>query len=805
MLRNFLKTAYRNLLRKKSYTILNVVGLGIGIGCSIIIYNIISYELSFDKHQSNYDNIYRVYREGESRGEAFKDAGVPFTVSYALRKDYPGIVAGMSNYRGNALFVLNGEAQERKKMILKGMAFVEPEFLDIIDVKFLFGNEKTALSDKGSLVLSRTSAKKLLGLNEQDLHEAVGQVVNYENSIDLTITGIFEDLPERSEFNFSSMISYKSQEDIYPYFDTKEWGTVDSFNFCYILSNPEESDVLEEKFRTLNEKYYSKMENYDVFYRLQPLDDIHFNEAFNKSSESILDKQSLMILTAIVLVLILTSCVNFINLSTALVIVRSKEIGIRKTIGSSKKLLIFQFLTETFLITLLSVFLGLGIAELLNVGLSNMLGGAAQINVLNTPEIIFFIAVLTLIIVLVSGFYPAYVLSRVNPSVVLKTSLKSGNTKGLNIRRALVIFQFVVAQLLIFGTLVLHYQMQFFYNKDLGFEKSSIIHVNIPNRNIEQSIRLKTIIDSRTDVLVTSLNLSSPSGRSNFSASFKYAPLELEEKREANFKLIDENYIDLYGLKLLAGRNIRKTEKKDKILINEKTMSAMGFSNPEEVIGEKLTTEVSDLGATIIGVVANFHVFSLKRQIPYTILMSNPERIRNLSIKVKEETDIKDILSFVDQSWNEIYPDHLYSYNFYDDRLRANYEREENITSLIKVFALITILVGCLGLYGLISFVANQKTKEIGIRKVLGATLMNILNIFSKEVIYLTLIAFLIAAPSGYYLLQTFLEDFYYRIEIGPMFFMVSLSVTLVISVITVGYRSYTTSIQNPVISLKDE
>ena len=805
MLRNFLKTAFRSLKRNKNYTILNVLGLGIGIGCSIVIYNIISYEMSFDKHQSNYENIYRIYREGVRNDGVYKDAGVPFTVSYALREDYPGIKTAMFSFLGDGLFVTSNSNGLIDKISLDRVACLQPEMLDMIDVNFLFGKEAVDLSDKKTITLSVTSAKKLFGLKDSNVFEALGRVVNFNNKVDLVVRGIYEDLPDNSEFYFDSMISYEALADLQDYFQKTKWGTVDSNNFCYVLTDAKGKLAYENLFKSINDKYYSdRDEGYHVDYKLQPLSDVHLNEDFYNASESILDKQSMLILIGIVLILILTSCINFVNLSTALVIVRSKEIGIRKTIGSSRSLLIIQFLTETFLIVLMSLILGLGVAELLNYNLSNLIGKAVDLNIFNNIGLLPYLSILLLLIVLLSGLYPAFVLSGINPSAVLKTSLSSGNSKGINVRRGLVILQLIIAQLLIFGTLVLHFQMDYFYNKDLGFQKEGIFNVYLPRTGLADAEKLKEILSSEPTISSMSLNMSAPTGRANRTHSITYEPKEIDEEVNANLKVIDETYFDLFELTLLSGRNVYKNDTKKNVIINERLMGFMGFDDPNNVLGEKIKTG-SGNEYTVIGVVKDFHVYSMESDIPYTMMMNMDNSKRNLSIKYNEHIDLQSLLVKVEDNWSNIYPNDLYSFSFYNEELKSSYARIQNINILVKIFSIITILISCLGLYGLITFVANQKTKEIGIRKVLGATLLNILNIFSKEIVYMTLGAFVLAAPIGYYLLSLFLADFHFRIDIGPLFFLSSLSLTLLVSVLSVGHKSYAASIQNPVLSLKDE
>lgn len=804
MLRNFLKTAFRSLKRNKNYTILNVLGLGIGIGCSIVIYNIISYEMSFDKHQSKYENIYRIFREADRNGETNKSAGVPFTVSYALREDYPGIKTAMFQFWDEGLFVASNSDGLTDKVLIERVAYVQPELLEIIDVNFLHGNGAADLSDKTAITLSVTSAKKLFGLSNDRISEAIGQVVNFDNKIDLVVKGIYEDLPDNSEFNFNSMISYEALADLIDYFDKTKWGTVDSNNYCYVLTDDKGKVEHENLFKSINDKYYSEREAYHVDYKLQPLSDIHLNEDFYNASESILDKQSMLILMAIVLILILTSCINFVNLSTALVIVRSKEIGIRKTIGSSRSLLIIQFLTETFLIVFMSLILGLVVAELLNYNLEQLIGKAVDLNIFNNIGLLPYLTILLLIIIVLSGMYPAFVLSGINPSAALKMSLSSGNSKGINVRRGLVILQLIIAQLLIFGTLVLHFQMDYFYSKDLGFKKDGIINVSLPRTGLANAEKLQKILSSESTISSTSLNMSAPTGRSNRTHSITYEPIEIDEEVISNLKVIDENYFDLFELTLLSGRNVYKNDTKRNIVINERLMEFMGFEDPDKVLGEKIKTG-SENQYTVVGVVKDFHVYSMESDIPYTMLMNKDDSKGNLSIRYNDNIDLPNLLTKVEDTWSGVYPNDLYSFSFYNEELRSSYERIQNINILVKIFSIITILISCLGLYGLITFVANQKTKEIGVRKVLGATLMNILNIFSKEIVFMTLGAFVLAAPLGYYLLNLFLADFHFRIDIGPLFFLTSLSMTLLIAVLSVGFKSYSASIQNPVLSLKDE
>lgn len=809
MLKNYLKTALRNLTRNKVYSILNVLGLALGIGCALVIYKVIVFEDSFDKHQKNYDNIYRVVSHGIRAGEVSKGAGIPHPVGPALREDYPDVEQVVRTHYvwGNQVNVKEGN--EIKKFLLDdGIAYLDNSFFKVFTVEFLAGDPETALTQPNTAVISASESKKLFGFDEGKETEAVGKTINVGNLQDYKIIGVIADPPESTNFPFTILLDYDSQAAGNPYYDDgKRWNSTSSSTNTYILvDNSFNAEAFNTKLIDFVEKHYEEGASERRRFVTQQLSAVHFDDEYGNYIYST-SPALIKALAVIAIFLVLTACINFINLATAQAANRSKEIGIRKAIGGYSGQLVIQFFTEITLITLVSLFCSLAIAEFLFVQLEDVIGTRLSLDLFTSFETITFLLILLVVVSFLSGFYPSILLSGMNTVKALKSKITAkDHSGGLNLRKTLVIAQFTISQFLIIGTVIIAAQMRYFMEKDLGFEKEAIIKSYLPERDEVKNSRFKSMMLENPSIENITFSLSSPTGNSNSHSNFNYPPLEIEEDFNASYKAADEEYMSLYGLELLAGRNIRKNDSINQVVINQRIADLMGFKDDYTgAIGESLTTGWTRGNLTVIGVMKDFHSRDLSEGFQYVILIRDPNIYYEVAFKTKDGSNVNTAITHFENAWEKVYPEFVMDWEFFDEELANNYEQEQSVATLMSTFSAVSIIIGCLGLYGLIAFISANRTKEVGIRKVLGASILSIIGKFTKEVFILVIVAFLIAAPAAYYILDQWLNDYEFRIEIGFGFFALAFIVTLLIAAVTVSHRTISTALINPATTLKDE
>lgn len=807
MFKNYVTTAFRTLKKNRVYTFINVAGLALGMGCALVIFKVIQHHTSFDKHQEHFEQIYRISKEDTYPDRVNKGMGTPHPLGPAIKVDYPDLqyVVRTHYSYGDQVNVRKEDGTLDKFLLEEGIAFTESDFFKLFTVEWIAGDPKTALTEPNTLVITASTARSFFGLKESQEAEAMGRIVDYKN--DYKVVGIIKDPPATTNFPFHLLFEYSGLKTANPYFgEGTNWNSTSSSTNTYILPHPGfDPAVFETKLVDLVEKYYKPEDQGKIRYVTQPLASLHFDKEYG-TYDSAVSKEFLYALGIIALFLVLTACINFVNLATAQAANRAREIGIRKAIGSYSSQLITQFMSEIGLITLTAVFISLAVAEVLFIVLEEVIGHRLRLEFLNDPGAILFISILLIVVTVISGFYPAVLLARMNPILALKSKITTKkNAGGLSFRKGLVIVQFAISQFLIIGTLVVSAQMNYFNQKDLGFKKNAIVNSYLPDQDEVKRERFRNLMLESPDVTGISFMLSQPTGTSNSHSNFNYKPLQSEYSYHANFKACDEAYLSLFEIKLLAGRNVAKTDT-NQVLINRKIANLMGFKdNYEGVLGEHLMTGWGRGDKLIVGVVEDFHTKSLEEEIDYVVMLYQPRVYYSLSFGVASGDKIKSALDHFRASWEEVYPEYVVDYDFLDEQIEENYESEQSASSLLRIFSLISIFIGCLGLYGLISFIAINRTKEIGVRKVLGASVMSILGLFTKEVITLTLIAFVVAAPLGYLVMNRWLEDYTYRITLSYEYFGVSFLITLVIAMITISHRSISSAIVNPAQTLKDE
>ena len=804
MLKNYFITAFRNLVRNKSFLFINVAGLTIGIASCLLIFLVIRFELSFDNYHAKKDRIYRVATVFDRAGGIDYSSGISFPVAAALRVDYPQLeaVANMSSRGNDMITVLEDGKPVKKFRELKGVFFTEPQAFRIFDNKWLAGDPATAISDPYTAALSRSLAIKYFGSWEQ----AVGKSIIYEKSQPIKITGVFEDVPLNSDFPFGVVISQSSSRSLT---GNTDWHSTTSDQNCMIvLPENMSADQFNKMLVAFRKKHAPETSTTltKISYRLQPLNEIHFDERFGTYNDRTFSKELIRGLALIGAFLLIIACVNFINLSTAQAVNRSKEVGIRKVLGGTRGQLVAQFMGETFIITLIATCLATLIAWLILPSLSalmevNIAPGAGQI-----VQLLLFLGAVIICVTFLSGFYPALILSGFNPISALKSKLSARSIGGLSLRRALVILQFGIAQVLIIATLIVISQMDFFRSTSLGFNQHAVMNIPLPTDSLSRSKRnvVREQLLLQPGISNVSFSFSAPADNGAWSSDFNFDHSPVPINFEPSLKWADTGYFNTYGLQMVAGRPYVESDTTREFVVNETLVRKLGLKSPEEAIGKEINFWGGRIVAPIVGVVKDFHSNSLKDEMNPVVMGARERSYRMISVRIDMNRS-KELLGKIEKTWNEAFPDYVYEYEFMDDKINNFYRQENQLSQLYKVFAGIAIFISCLGLYGLVSFMAVQRTKEVGIRKVLGASAANIIYLFSKEFTLLIGISFVIAAPLAYYFMRDWLNKFVFRIDIGIWFFVISIAGSLCIAWITVGYRAAKAAFANPVNSLRNE
>jgi len=681
-----------------------------------------------------------------------------------------------------------------------GVVFTQPSFFKIFDRKILSGDAAKGLDDPNEAIISKKSAIRYFGKED-----VIGEVIVYDK-MEYKITAVMEDYPSNSDFPFSLMLSYVT---IKKELDEQGWNSVWSDEQCYfLLKDSEKASNIEARLPAFVVKYLGDRNDDEFKYTLQPLSELHFDDRYSNYTYNVTPRSVLISLGIISLFLVITACINFINLTTAEAIKRSKEVGIRKSLGSTRGQLVFQFLGETSLVTIIAVLLSLAFTQLALIYLNPFLDLSLVLKLGSDMRVWLFIGVIVVIVSSLSGLYPSLVVSAFKPAAALKNQIGNKNSSGYNLRRGLVVMQFFISQFFIIGTIVLIKQMDYFETKDLGFAKEAIITIPIPEEEkpgyestgASKMRTLKNEVLRITGIDKASLNNTPPSSGSVSGTGFTIDGKE--ENYGTQVKTVDGDYADLFELEFVAGRNIVDLDTATGFLVNEKLVKTAGFNSNEEILGKEMKMWGKRL--PVVGVIKDFHTVSLSQAIEPVVMLNRIRGYESLSLKLNT-ADMQNVIKQVQQKWEATYPDFIFGYEFLDEEIKGFYESERKMSTMITIFASLAIFIGCLGLFGLATFMANQKTKEIGVRKVLGASVESILILFSKEFVLLIGIGFAIAAPFGWWVSNLYLEQFTYKIPVTPGIFLLSISITFIIAMLTVGFRTFKAATTNPAHSLRSE
>lgn len=804
MFRNYLKIAFRNLKKNKTYAILNVLGLAVGIAASLLIFVVVRFQGSFDDFHPNRDRIYRIGTEYHNEDGVSYSEGVSFPVAPALRIDFPQIkqVAGIFKRSQGIVSVedeLNGGV---KKFSEEEVYYAEPGIFGILNFTWLAGKPATALKDPFSIAISQAIAIKYFG----DWKSAMGKTIKFNNKDNYKVTGIIQDVPQNSDFPLELVASYTTLRSGELIGNLDDWvSTYGGAEVFVVLPEQMTKDQFNAGLKTFAKKHRPAEYAKDIFVA-QSFDDIHYDDRFGNFRWRTFSRQLIFSLTLIAIFLIVIACVNFINLATAQAVNRSKEVGVRKVLGSSRWQLALQFLSETMLITGTAIALAICIAAASLPFLNKLLNVTMVMNFIQQPSLLVFVVVTMFAVTLLSGLYPALIVSGFNPITALKNKISAKSVGGISLRRVLVILQFSVAHVLIICTLIVVSQTDYFRTASLGFDKDAIINVPVPGDSISHTRleHLRNDLLQNPQIQNVSFSFSSPSDHGNWNSDFKFDHAEKSTDFSANLKWADPEYFKTYKLHFVAGRPYFPSDTVREFVVNETLLRKVGITDPKQAIGKELSFWDGKMVARIVGVVNDFNSYSLRDPMAPVVMSTYKDVYQLMNIRLGKGSE-KQVLSYIEKAWTTAFPDYVYKYEFLDKKIDGFYHQENQLSTLYKLFAGIAIFISCLGLYGLVSFMAVKRMKEVGIRKVLGASVGNIVYLFSRELTILILAAFVLAAPVAYYLMHKWLQDFTYRIPLGVGVFVFAILGSLIIAWLTVGYRSLRAAVVNPVKSLKTE
>ncbi len=821
MFKNFLKTGLRNFQRNKVFSLINISGLAIGLSAALVIYLIVQHDFSYEKFHKDGDRIFRITSTIKFPDLTITNSGTPMPTGKALANEATGLEAVAHFETMNEAKVVipskdgKPEAGFRKQ---KDRIAADNNYFKIFKYQWLAGSENSSLINPNQVVLTEDRAKVYFG--NLPLSDIPGRAIVYDDSITATVTGIVQSLKGNTDFDFQEFLSLSTLEQ--PNFKSnygwEEWGSINSSSQLFVKLLPaHKPDEVKKQLAAIREKYRTKdKENPnkkdDTEHKLQALSDIHFNADFDAFDNRLAHKPTLFGLLAVAAFLLLLGCINFINLTTAQASKCAKEIGIRKTMGSSRGALISQFMGESFTLTAIATLLCVGLTPFILKIFADYIPKGIGFESLSQPHVIFFILVLVVVVTFIAGIYPAFFLARFQPVTVLKNQVINSNTGSKAwLRKILTTTQFIIAQFLIIATLVVGKQIHYSMNKDLGYKKEAIVHFNTrwdffsekeDNRRFVLYDKLKAIPELQN----VSLSGNAPASNSTSSSTFKVQTPERLVETMVEVKTADSNYFNLYGIKVIAGRTLTPSDTLREYVINETYAKFLGFKNPADAVGQFIDRNWK---VPIVGVVADFHPRSTQSAIKPLAFSSSKSMSRVIHIQLPKNeaggNKWKATIAKIEAAYKSVYPEEDFNLSFFDETIAAFYKSEQNISKLLRWATGLCIFISCLGMLGLVIFTTSQRTKEIGVRKVLGASIMQIVTLLSKDLLALVLLAFLIAAPLAGYFMNKWLLDYSYRTGLSWWIFAITIMGMLLIAVLTLSIRTIRSASANPVNALRTE
>ena len=803
MFKNYLKQTWRSITKNKTYSFLNIIGLSAGLTCFVFIALWVSDELSYDKFNNNYDRIVRLISTTKTQTETTESAVSSAPMAKALKNDYAE-VENTVRLRMREEIITHKNQQVLQPDIL----LTDPSFFEVFSYHISRGNVATALSEPYSIILTESTAKKYFGDADPigqtlllNMYDSTGYGATYK------ITGVMPDPPRNAHFTFEMLASFKTIEVADPdALTVDDWG--DGSYYTYLLLK---KGVDHKAFSKKITYFYGKYVG-DLFkiwkpiysYKLQPLSDIHLCSNLQYEIASTGNITQVYIFSTIGIFILLLAGINYTNLATARAAGKAKEVGIKKVVGAGKKQLILQYLSESVLTAIIALLLSFLFSFLLQPFFYELTG--KDLSLFSSPLLLIFLLGVTIFLGVLSGIYPAIILSAFKPAIVLKGAFKSSD-KGILLRKTLVVSQFVITIILITGIVIIYSQMSFIKHKDLGFNKDALLFLKVHGNTdvIKGYDAFKNELKNNTLVSgITTSNSMIGSGLSSGGAETvdnDGAPLQVNTSRLR----VDADYFDVYGIKLLAGKGFNHSAVKDsirQIILNSMAVKKFGWKNNENAIGKPF--KIGSEKGIVVGVSNDFHYNSLQQAIEPLVIYPLDGHFSRITLKV----DVKkadQVIAFIENTWKKHFSSALFDYDFLSQQIKGKYQAEERFSKIFLYFSILSLVIACLGLYGLISYTIFQKTKEIGIRKILGATANSIAAMLSKNFLKLVLVACFISVPVAWYLMNKWLQDFAYRISLSWWMFGAAGLLVLVIALITISFQAVKAAIANPVKSLRTE
>lgn len=805
MFKNYLKIAWRNLLRKKAYSAINITGLAIGITCCILIILYVQDELSYDRYNTNFNQIYRVvhaYRNGKDVDRNSSPAPEDYQVwgnapvAPALAADFPEIKKTVRFTSPNTFLLEHGDQRFQQE----GFVFADSTAFDIFSWKMLAGNPEEALVAPNSVVLTKSIAQKYFGDKN-----AIGQSLRVENQETFTVTGVIEDIPANSHLNFNGLVSMSTFRKWRPEIFT-EWGYIDFYTYFLI---PEQTDIktLEAKIKGFVSRHYPKSSNDLYTIAFEPLSAAYLHSKAQRQPGPTGSLSNVYIFSIIAMFILLIACINFVNLSTARSMERAREVGVRKAVGAYQNGLIYQFLTESILISFSSVLLAIILTIVALPAIREISGKPLTYSLLISWKVTPVLILMPFVLGLLAGSYPAWVLSRFRPVEVLKGQFRSSG-KGIALRKALVIVQFSLSVALIAGTMIVYSQLRHLRSHSLGFRQDQMLVIDYGgDQKVNESIEaIKTALARNPAVQAVSASRAVPGDfYPNATTHIEARNGEMRSETPALYE-IDYDFVPAYEMKLAAGRAYSRdfpTDEKEALMLNEAAVKQYGYSKPEEIVGKRF--DQWGRKGIVIGVIKDFNYQSLHKKVePLAIRMAPFQALNKLSLRIKT-AHLSQTLKELEQTWSTVAPHRPFLYSFLDESFNRQYKQDARFGELFAAFAGLTIFIACLGLFGLATYATEQRVKEIGVRKVLGASVTNIVSLLSTDFIKLVLIAILIATPAVWWAMQEWLQGYAYRVTIQWWMIGIAGVLAVVTALLTVSLLAVKAALMNPVKALRSE
>ena len=800
MVKNYLKIAVRSLLKNKVYAFLNIFGLTIGITCSLLIFLYAQDELTYESQHTQADNIYRVACEYylPNDGGSEKWATMSAWVAQFMVKDYPEILESVRFQRNLNIVVMKPGDINR---YYEDIVYADSNLFKVFDYELIEGDVETALSDPYSIVVSEEIANKYFGTTN-----VIGKTLEFpDTDYQLKITGLLKPFPQNTHLKFDILVSFETLRASGRV--SQSWWNFNTHTYLRVSEGVDPAE-LEGKIKRISAEYILQQETgsgYRQEYYLTALKDIHLKSNVRAEFEAKSKASYVYIFSSVGLFILLIACINFMNLATARSVSRAKEVGVRKVVGAYRKHLIAQFLSESVFIAFLSLILSVGLAILALPQLNAFTDKTLVFDPIQNTSLGAILLSITFFAGILSGSYPAFVLSKFKPTQTLKGSFKT-SSKGIVLRKGLVIVQFLISIVLIISTMIVFNQLNYMRDMELGFDKERVIF--IPTRygagTTESFQVLKDRLEQFPEISGVSLSSRVP-GKEMGNNVVRLGWDQSADWSDMRFITADYDFLDVYHLEMVAGRFFDRefgTDRNEGFILNEAGVNRLGFESAEDAIGKQLAWQ--NRQGRVIGVLKDFYFMSVQNEIEPFIMPMQHDKPGYLSARV-ETASFSSVINQIESAFNEIMPNRIFEYSFLNQDFDRQYRNEERFSSVFTFFAVIAILIACLGLYGLAAFTAQQKVKEIGIRKVLGATESGVVVLLSKDFLKLVLISFIIAAPVAYYFMNSWLKDFSERVDLGLSTFVMGALISLLIAMITVSYQSIKAAITNPIKSLRHE